>query len=392
MNGDFCDMDKYILSEADILSKLALIERHLNGFTGAFYEVSEDFKSYDVMSIHSEASKMMKFVGLNTYVPYVAFVKTSENVGGNVELDDSEDVFIEVSEECKYNKKKVLAIMAHEICHKVLYVNGLYFPYNKIENELLTDLATVYVGFGKLSLNGCYEETETSTSTIGYLSLKQFAMAYNIVCAAYGIHSAEKELGLGEFALEEVGKRTVFVRSDVTIDDIRWKLRFAQEAGSVVMRDVILLENVLSGLKTELKNRHQQYRNDFVVPFISSSDKINNQISANELYAKYGVETKMQKMAALMDGFLKDLRQYQEIDESVLLDVECPVCGYKKRKGLKENKQAFIQCPNCKYTFVWDGQGIEKTGSCKENSSLPKGKSIVGRIKRIFSKIKKSLR
>ena len=381
--------DKYKLSEADIISKLALIEKHLDGFKGTFYEVSTDFKSYDVMSLHSEASKMMKFVGLNTHVPYVAFTKTGENVGGNVELDNSNDVFIEVNGEYRYNKDKVLAVMAHEICHKVLYVHGLYFPYNKIENELLTDLATVYVGFGKLSLNGCYEELETLTSTIGYLSLKQFATAYNIVCAAYGIHPATKEWGLGKFALEEVGKRTTFVRSDVTPEDIREKLKFTQEADSAVMRDVILLENVLSDLKTKIKNHHKQYKEDFVVPFTACTDKIDNQIVANSLYAKYGVETKMQKMANLMDGFLKDLCQYQEIDESVLLDVECPVCGYKKQKGLKENKQAFIKCPNCKYTFVWDGKVIDRTEPSTEEKPSPKDESIVCKIKKLFGKNEK---
>ena len=71
---------------------------------------------------------MMKFVGLNDYIPLITFVTTEESEGGNIELDYSKNVYIQISNKYRSNSDQILAIMAHEICHKVLYISGLYYP------------------------------------------------------------------------------------------------------------------------------------------------------------------------------------------------------------------------------------------------------------------------
>jgi len=86
-------------------------------------------------------------------------------------------------------------ILAHELTHHFLLTKGIYVS-DVDENERLTDLATVYIGLGKLTLNG-YKEIEwtvrkdsktfTYTYRVGYLSDSEIAMIVNRVCDFRGI-------------------------------------------------------------------------------------------------------------------------------------------------------------------------------------------------------------
>ena len=184
--------------------------------------------------------------------------------------------------------------MAHEICHKVLYINGVYYPNNAIENELLTDLATVYVGFGKLSLNGCYHRkeektqkyqngdlvtiTKTHVHTIGYLSLRQFAVAYNYVCSCYGITNTEKRSDLGEYALHMVDSIQIPVTYYI-IDELKEILRKVQQADSDIVNSLVIIDALLSQIKNKIKLRHKHIREDLFLPFdySGSDNRLDNQ-------------------------------------------------------------------------------------------------------------------
>ena len=139
------------LDERQVCAYLETIEKSLKRKNYKIYEHTPSFNSSDSIEVNKEARKMLDFVGLNNYIAVINYTQHSVNVGGHIELDDSNEVFIEISSNFIYDKESVLAVMAHEICHKLLYVHGLYYraPIPQIENEKLTDLATIYVGFGK---------------------------------------------------------------------------------------------------------------------------------------------------------------------------------------------------------------------------------------------------
>ena len=108
-------MDNYIINESDILSKLVIIEKHMGKCPAGFYEPSVDFRSSDEISVQKEASMMMKHVGLNHHVACITYTETKASTGGNVELDNSDNVFIDINKELKGQDTKVLAVMAHEL-------------------------------------------------------------------------------------------------------------------------------------------------------------------------------------------------------------------------------------------------------------------------------------
>lgn len=371
------NMSKYVLTEKDIISKLALIEKHLGKCKGVYYTPTQNFSSFDEIQIQKEASKMLKFVGLDNYIACLRYTNTQDNTGGNIDLDDSSNVFIEISKNLKGQNEKVLAVMAHEICHKVLYVHKLYYPNISIENEILTDLATVYVGFGKLSLNGCYREYTSSKTeckdgeevniktthkeTIGYLSLSQFAKAYNIVCKLGNYSKTDLLSGLNKHALGAVQSNSYYIDEPISKDYIKQTLKRVQTSDASLTNSITIVESILEDLKRVIKSDHQKYKNDLFLPFDYNSDnqEIDNQFRAAEILDNYPnvlYENDKDKASHLLKTFIKNYEKLKGVDYSVLLNLECPCCGLKSNKRLTENKSIFVKCPQCGYHFVWDAE------------------------------------
>lgn len=373
-----------VLSEETILSKLVLIEKYLHKNHLVFYEPSNTFDSHDIIAVQREATLMMNFVGLSKYTAVVTFVNAKQNQGGNIELDNSENAFIQVNKNYQGDDNKVLGILSHEICHKLLFVNGLFSPV-EIENEILTDLATIYVGFGKLSLNGCYNRKEKNKwnvewewgtveikkdnnleiQKLGYLSLSQFSVAYNIMCKLHDIPKKEKLQGLTKFASKQVSSTMLYSSiSQIDRKTLKNRLREIQQTDAQVENAIIIIEGLITQLQTTLKQHHNKYHQEMVLPFNlgQESDLLDNPLAANEIlnkYRKYVNSLKEQNI--VLQRFI---RQYPINDKNNsiaeitpnLLNIECPHCGDKKMGALNEYKEIFLKCKKCGYLFLWDAE------------------------------------
>lgn len=382
-------MEKYNLTEKDLLAKLTLIEHQMGKCPSNFYEPSTHFRSSDEILIQKEASMMMKHVGLNHHVACITYTETRSGTGGNVELDNSDNVFIDISRDLKGQDAKVLAVMAHEICHKLLFVHGLYYPNLSIENEILTDLATIYVGFGKLSLNGCYNKKtvsskefkdgknvdtiRTTTDFIGYLSLKQFSKAYNIVCGCNGTHSTMLD-GLNSDAREMVLRNSFNIQAPIKTTEIKQILRSIQIDDATTTNYIKTIEGILHTLKNKIKENQTQYKKDLVLPFNldSESGLIEHQMKAAEMLTKYEMELvnpNTDKITTILKQLIVDYKKICKTDDSQLLTIECPCCGYKKNNGLNEYKEVFVKCPSCGHYFVWNAKNDYYIGNEEERDS-----------------------
>jgi hypothetical protein len=104
------------------------------------------------------------------------------------------------------HEASTLATLAHEISHKYQEIYGISWGTglsDEYHNEVLTDITAVFLGLGKLLLNGCehstatqtpifkdgnrYTQTTTHTHKCGYLTRKQLVFVYRLVCAMRGI-------------------------------------------------------------------------------------------------------------------------------------------------------------------------------------------------------------
>jgi hypothetical protein len=88
-------------------------------------------------------------------------------------------------------------ILAHEMTHALLYSRDISLE-DSNENELFTDLTAVFVGSGKLLLNGALDEG----GGLGYLSPDMIAYSLKKVCR---LHTIDAETALGNLTSEARG-------------------------------------------------------------------------------------------------------------------------------------------------------------------------------------------
>ena len=97
-------------------------------------------------------------------------------------------------------------VIAHEMGHHVLAFAKHSLP-ETIENELLTDLTSVFVGLGKLLLNGkqrAHSPHSPFQVHLGYLPLELTIYAYRKVCQARGVALATATSSLTRELLTEI--------------------------------------------------------------------------------------------------------------------------------------------------------------------------------------------
>ena len=179
-------------------------------------------KLRDTIALQEMAKLLASYIGLTNITFIIAVSKQKENVGGHIDLSRSSgtEVFIEVDAQMMETTDMAVATLCHEICHKWLQVHGLEMP-DRADNEILTDITSVFLGFGKIMLNGCkiskekYEvkdegtTTTTHTKTVGYLSRDDFAFVYRMVCAMRKIEQSVFLEGISLEALAAVQRSDI---------------------------------------------------------------------------------------------------------------------------------------------------------------------------------------
>ena len=150
---------------ADYIQKLRMLEERIGATTQ--YRILKPFpcNPKDAINLQKAAKRIAGFVGLEDLTFNVAVARQKEDVGGHIELRSGQQfVFIEVSPRAGRSPQATLAVLAHEICHKLLQRSGISLGRGLLEdyeNEILTDITSVFVGLGKLMLNGA--ETQPMT-------------------------------------------------------------------------------------------------------------------------------------------------------------------------------------------------------------------------------------
>lgn len=86
---------------------------------------------------------MMEFVRLGVLTPAVTICDKEEGVAGTINLNNEKTVYIDLDKALSQRlsaKYAILGGLAHEICHKYLFVNGLFLlelPSNEVAFRLL---------------------------------------------------------------------------------------------------------------------------------------------------------------------------------------------------------------------------------------------------------------
>lgn len=354
-----------------ILSCLSLIERSVPKIDNfSLYVPSSDFNPYDVISIQNEAKRMMEFIGLKGYTTIVTPCSTDKDIAGNINLNNSTDVFIEIDSSMQANrrnfKEAVLCVMAHEICHKYLYSHGLYLE-DTNANEYCTDLATFFVGFGLLTVNGCYEQykttkrnidgsitTTTHTYKTGYLSPQNYLTAHIVVCK---IHNLNHLNGVSATMVNYISQleQSTILSTQLNRESIIEKFKSESISIANKKREITILKNYLELKERELLSEYEKNDRRFnrLVLYGNAVEKMP--------YAAMHVLNLHQECSYTSDfeDLLENIesKYHTELSDN-LLTLKCPFCGTVSSSKIPENGLSIRKC-QCGKVFYWDSRRIE---------------------------------
>lgn len=377
---------KIYQTERDIINKLSVLE-YIVGFQYySIYEPSSDFHSADIISIQREAVKMLRQINMEDYLAIIAYTTERPNTGGHIELndaDDSKNIFINISIDYKGHDAAVLCVMAHEICHKLLHIRK-FKGKTTDENEVFTDLAAIYSGFGRLILNGCHEEWETSeivpdgtrktkhTREIGYLSIENYAFAYSLMGTMYNKKPEIYRSGLNAYAFQAISKTTITPLTPPEFD--KEIIQIKQDYGDL-MRDINLLEDGLLGVKNRIKTVLTKL--DYA-PDVRSWEGFRKPITAYSLLLEPTMSSEAYKIKALRESLSQndDLRK--------LKSIFCPYCGKRVDlpSSLSDARYINFKCFSCGKSFTV-GMNAEEPLREQNNASPhaePKKASFLSRL------------
>lgn len=386
-------MSKYKLSYPQILEHLERIDKHLHmSYKEFIIPFQGNCKMEDI------ALGMMLHVGLVGYEPIIKYEKLEEGTAGHICLNNNPDrkVYITLSNEKDVQRDSQLATLAHEICHKLLYAHNCYFPIMGDYNETLTDIATIYAGFGKLTINGCeiqtYEtdgfgtHTKTTTHYTGYLGVRDYISAYKIVCLVNNIPQSDYEYGLDRSKLTILQNNQQIQHIQDTGKDLPTILKAYRTSNlssdSAFMRDIIQIEAYVKDLKQRISEHQKEAINKFK-GLENSDGKITNPYGVLLIQSNCSfqdeVQTDIEHRLKSFEKVLDDIAPNNTITDRTL-NLVCPVCGYSKENALNEHKKIVIRCPKCHNVFYWDAS----LPIGEEKQQKNKSRSILDRLKNLF--------
>lgn len=359
------------LSFIKILSYLSLIEKSVPNIDNfSLYVPSLNFNPYDVISIQNEAKRMMEFIGLKGYTTIVTPCSIANGTAGNINLNNSKEVFVEIDKSMQATrrnfKEAVLCVMAHEICHKYLYSHGLYLE-DTNANEYCTDLATFFVGFGLLTINGCYEQYKTtthntdgsSTTTMhtystGYLTPQNYLTAHIVVCKIHNLDYLDGVSTNMRTYISQLEQRSI-LSTQLSREALIEKFKSESQFIAKKKREIIILKHYLELKEKELLSVYEKNDKRFnrLVLYGNAIEKLPfSAMYVLNLPQEYTYNSGYEDLLANIES------NYRAELNDKLLTLKCPFCGTISSSKIQDNGLSIRKC-QCGKIFYWDSRTIE---------------------------------
>ena len=355
------------LSPRKILEHLCLLEEKIPRKSNEPYVPTGEILVGE-SALDKEAAKMFAYVGLGQYIPKCKFAELQDGIAGCIEMGRS-GCFANISIDKRYqgNTTVILAVLAHEICHKLIYFYGIDFPMMQTANEVYTELCTIYVGFGDLIIKGyrtiSHESDTTITHMLGYLKYDMYVDTYEILKSVYGGYSTNSNHYndiLLQDCLEKYTKATD--KKSLIIE----KFKNKESEIAELHRDILILEQVLN--KCYIRNRDDIKRyNDIAISsrLFEKSNIAQNKIRV--LKSLYDLEVEKEKRSNIKScikiierSFITLGAYCRNSDRDINYGVvKCPSCGYISKENIKSGNISIIRCHKCGVMFVKNSTEID---------------------------------
>lgn len=352
------------LSPREILNHLLVIEGKIPHRSFTLYRPSTSPQgAISTEQLVREAKLMTEFAGLDNYAVDVKYVQLDKGIGGNISLNNTAErtIHINVSNEFQTNWKATVAVLAHEICHKVLFVNGLYYapPFTTM-NEVYVDLATIYIGFGQVVMDGYITQTQNITSYLGYLTFNTYKVTHFIVCTVLGNIGVEREES-GEtdlYADIAIGRWTENPNKTKLLNTYFMK---QEEQMAELHRNIGVLEQILNQFKKDLTYDYDILDQKYFKSLKKEDGTIKSPLAAFSTvyeFEFYKESISVKELNKAINNAIYDLFIEYQKQRSIEIhyDFSCPFCGKSSKNTTVENRSTIMKCPNCNRHYTYNGE------------------------------------
>ncbi len=148
------------------------------------YRYFESGKTEDAQKAVNLISKNLSIVPPNLHYDWSGELDHNLNIKGQMSKGQ-----LTISLTFTLSKFALAATVVHELMHYFLiYRKNITLPDN-LDNEKITDLSAIVLGFGKIMLNGKVINFEKQKiNTLGYLSLEEIAYAFKKISALRNVN------------------------------------------------------------------------------------------------------------------------------------------------------------------------------------------------------------
>lgn len=347
------------ISIRDILENLSNIEKKMPYKEYSLYKRSAA-PSYPITedAIKQEAQKMLEFVGLGYYTADVKYAKL-EDIGGNILIGNPlEKVFkINISDKFRNDWAASVAVLAHEICHKLLAKYNIVFP-EEITNEIHVDLATIYVGFGKVVIDGY----STGAYKLGYLEPEIYDITYMFVSIICG-KKKRNEIRMVETneSIEETLE--LWEKEPDKSKLLKGYIVKKEEDYAEIFRNIHLIEQILEQCKKHIVDYFDRYDDKYFRSTAFVDGECTKPIKAFVNIYEYHIfedivlDENIKLKKVINEALYNIFTAYQEIGRVELsYETKCPLCGTVFSDDKLKDKKSLIRCPSCKRYFLHNGK------------------------------------
>jgi len=365
-------MERFDLTPRQILMHLRDIERKAELHRG--FQIYRPTALPDVMvsdlALVNEARKMLEFVGLTNYELDITYAKTAEGTGGDCKNNGAEKVVhVHVSETYRHNWKATLAVLAHELCHKILFVKGLCSSV-AMTNEVYAELATIYFGFGELIMDGY----QAKDHVLGYLKADTYKKINLLVCVIYGGIKSDvlnlKELDVLADDTIEIWEKDENKRS-IIIDCFK----NTESEIAELYRDILITKQILDKYIEDIKGDFERWDKVYFKGFLDSKHSRLEEflfIYDNYCARDFNNERIIRLKETVNTSLYSLLSKYQEQKSLELkYDFTCPSCGATRSNERNLRGISAQKCPKCgiRITFnteEWNATVLQRKTKQKE--------------------------
>ena len=135
--------------------------------------------------------QMADHIGLHDSHFIIELTKIDDSISGRIYLQERVGFTkILIDSDLVRHSETLMMVLSHELTHKYLHEHSAELA-DANANEKLTDIASVFLGFGKYILNGKHYSENFARGvrnvSVGYLTDSEFALAYDVSCFQRGL-------------------------------------------------------------------------------------------------------------------------------------------------------------------------------------------------------------